>query len=239
MVRPLPLKSADENESEQHMTVGKLSPNMDGFALFHHRIINEALRGRGISGCTLTLTPLQTPASHSRGAHRRAVPRFSSWLCGNSINEDREAELGVFPMMAALSGCLPWLHSCSPLPARCELCTKPGLDSPSSSCVLLHIPPGPLPSLYGMGFLLVPVGLPGVGAAQGGCSPLPAAAPPPSLLPGVCFMEWLPVEHPSQGGPGSEAGCVMRFLAALSASCKRLLEWFARQIHKCNLSLLL
>lgn len=29
----------------------------------------------------------------------------------------------------------------------------------------------------------------------------------------------------------------MRFLAALSASCKRLLEWFARQIYKCNLSL--
>lgn len=48
MVRPLPLKSVDENESEQRMTVGKLSPNLDGFALFHHQIINEALKWRWI-----------------------------------------------------------------------------------------------------------------------------------------------------------------------------------------------
>lgn len=47
-------------------------------------------------------------------------------------------------MMAALSGCLLWLHSCSPLPTHCEQCTKSGLHSPSSSCNLLHISPVPL-----------------------------------------------------------------------------------------------
>lgn len=57
MVRPLPLKSVDENESEQRMTVGKLSPNLDGFAFFHHKVINEALKWRWISGCNLALTP--------------------------------------------------------------------------------------------------------------------------------------------------------------------------------------
>lgn len=93
MVRPLPLKSVDENESEQCMTVGKLSPNLDGFALFHHKIINEALRGRGISACNLPLTPQRTPSAASSGVHGRAIPDFGSWLRGNSLNQDREAEL--------------------------------------------------------------------------------------------------------------------------------------------------
>lgn len=142
--------------------------------------------------------------------------------------------------MAAPSGCLPWLNSCSPLPARSELYTKPGVDSPSSS----RIPAGPLlspPGPWGLSpgrFLGLArsssfPGLPEVAAIPSSPAEAPLSAPSPvCALWGDCLESIL-----LGAGPRGEAGRVMRFLAALSASCKRLLERLARQIHKCNLPL--
>lgn len=80
MVRPLPLRSGGENESEQRMTVGKSWPNMDGFALFHHKIVNEALEWRWISDCNLTLT-LGGPAlaAHSSWESSSALQLLAVW----------------------------------------------------------------------------------------------------------------------------------------------------------------
>jgi len=136
--------------------------------------------------------------------------------------------------MAAPSGCLPLLNSCSPLPACSERHAEPGADAPSSS----HTPPRPLLCSPGAGsFLANKPELPR-GAPRSLLSP---PAPQKHLLqlrgPGVRSMGWLFGEHPSQGWTTPSIRTYNETLGNASASYKRLLERLARQIHKCSLPL--
>lgn len=140
-------------------------------------------------------------------------------------------------MMAAPSGRLPWLNSCSLPPARSERCTKPGADSPAPS----RIPPTPL--------LCPPWALPCIlweVCESELLGEAPRSLPSPPALqkhllqlrdPGMRSMRWLFGEHPSQGWTTPRIRTYNEILGNVSASYKRLLERLARQIYKCSLPL--
>lgn len=111
MVGPLPLQSGAENESEPRMTVGKLSPNLDGFALFHHKTLNEALKWRWI----LCLAPTLTLSGPSRAGKHFHTPALGRVEIPSTKTERLRGALGM-------SWALPRLSSCPALPA----CAKPG-----------------------------------------------------------------------------------------------------------------
>lgn len=102
------------------MTVGKLSPNLAGFALFHRKIVNEALKWRWISECNLTLT-LRGPAlaAHSSRESCSALQLLAAWEFFTSRQRARAVIL--------LTPAVP--HGGRAPPA-------PSADSPSSSRIL-------------------------------------------------------------------------------------------------------
>lgn len=106
MVGLLPLQSGAENESEPRMTVGKLSPNLDGFALFHHKTLNEALKWRWI----LCLAPTLTLSAPSQAEGEQfTLQRLVEWKFLQSRRRDGGS------VRDELSSALAQLQPCSPI----------------------------------------------------------------------------------------------------------------------------